>query len=271
MVVALHQLTAGRLPARAASPRARASRSRGPRCARARRWRCSPRARSLHGVGFRLLHTADPTPPLTDLPQRALVHGLGRHARLPAARLARAGSPGWSRWWRRSSCLGVAAAVSAHAGRRPRARRAGERGLAAARARAARERGPRRCSDSPGSPARSFLVEHRRLKRKRPLAAGAAWPSLEALDRAGAFAVAVGFPLLTLGVVTGALWQRAEHGRVLHGHSARDRAACSRGRSTACSSRCASARASRRARCALSSLAGFALLGIAVLGVELLA
>jgi len=50
----------------------------------------------------------------------------------------------------------------------------------------------------------AFLAEHGRLKRKRHLARPAPWPSLEALDRVSALSLAVGFPLLTLGVVTGA-------------------------------------------------------------------
>jgi ABC-type uncharacterized transport system permease subunit len=58
----------------------------------------------------------------------------------------------------------------------------------------------------------AFLAEHGRLKRKRHLARPAPWPSLEALDRVNALSLAVGFPLLTLGVVTGALWVRAIHG-----------------------------------------------------------
>jgi ABC-type transport system involved in cytochrome c biogenesis permease subunit len=61
-----------------------------------------------------------------------------------------------------------------------------------------------------------FLAEHRRLKRRqaRP---GSGLPSLESLDRAGAVALAVGFPLLTLGVVTGAMWVHAAHGAALTG------------------------------------------------------
>lgn len=51
-----------------------------------------------------------------------------------------------------------------------------------------------------------FLVENRRLKRKRIHAAGRSGPSLEALDRVAATALSVGFPLLTLGVVTGMAW-----------------------------------------------------------------
>jgi len=54
----------------------------------------------------------------------------------------------------------------------------------------------------------AFLVENRRLKRRRlhPARPGMGWPSLEALDRVSSAALAVGFPLLTLGVLTGMLW-----------------------------------------------------------------
>jgi ABC-type uncharacterized transport system permease subunit len=49
-----------------------------------------------------------------------------------------------------------------------------------------------------------FLAEHRRLKHKRRMSGQL--PSLEALDRANRAALALGFPLLTLGVASGILW-----------------------------------------------------------------
>ena len=49
-----------------------------------------------------------------------------------------------------------------------------------------------------------FLNEHRRLKAKRPVRVPL--PSLEALDRVNRLSLAAGFPLLTLGVLTGMLW-----------------------------------------------------------------
>src|SRR5690606_13342987 len=57
----------------------------------------------------------------------------------------------------------------------------------------------------------------RGLKRRRPLARRLPLPSLEALDRVNRVALALGFPLLTLGVVTGVLWNEAERGRPLAG------------------------------------------------------
>ena len=51
-----------------------------------------------------------------------------------------------------------------------------------------------------------FLVEHRRLKAKLPVPARIKLPSLEALDRVNVVSTAVGFVLLTLGVITGFFW-----------------------------------------------------------------
>jgi len=60
-----------------------------------------------------------------------------------------------------------------------------------------------------------FLLEDRSLKRKRPVSAQ--WrgrlPSLEALDRVNVTSLAVGFPLLTVGVIAGVLWSQALTGR----------------------------------------------------------
>lgn len=57
-----------------------------------------------------------------------------------------------------------------------------------------------------------FLVEHRRLKRKRWPQKGGLLPSLEALDRASSGALLVGFSLLSLGVMSGALWLMERYG-----------------------------------------------------------
>jgi ABC-type transport system involved in cytochrome c biogenesis permease subunit len=57
-----------------------------------------------------------------------------------------------------------------------------------------------------------FLIEHRRLKAKRLIDRRLPLPSLEALDRVNVVSLAVGFLLLTLGVVTGLLWQQAAQG-----------------------------------------------------------
>lgn len=64
-----------------------------------------------------------------------------------------------------------------------------------------------------------FLLEHRRLKSKKGLGRGGVLPSLEALDRVNAVALAVGFTLLSLGVLTGMAWQQSELGRLWSGGS----------------------------------------------------
>jgi ABC-type uncharacterized transport system permease subunit len=58
-----------------------------------------------------------------------------------------------------------------------------------------------------------FLLEHTRLKAKRPIDRRWPFPSLEALDRVNAVTLSVGFPLLTLGVVTGMLWLQTVYGK----------------------------------------------------------
>ena len=55
-----------------------------------------------------------------------------------------------------------------------------------------------------------FLTENHRLKAKKLSAVPL--PSLEALDRVNIAALALGFPLLTLGVLTGVLWVQIESG-----------------------------------------------------------
>jgi ABC-type transport system involved in cytochrome c biogenesis permease subunit len=59
-----------------------------------------------------------------------------------------------------------------------------------------------------------FLLEDRALKAKRRPAWRGRLPSLEALDRVNAAALASGFPLLTCGVIAGMLWTRSQTGRL---------------------------------------------------------
>jgi ABC-type uncharacterized transport system permease subunit len=51
-----------------------------------------------------------------------------------------------------------------------------------------------------------YLLEHRRLKAKPPVAMRIPLPSLEALDRVNVVTTAVGFALLSLGILTGMAW-----------------------------------------------------------------
>jgi ABC-type transport system involved in cytochrome c biogenesis permease subunit len=219
-----------------------------------------------HGASFSLLHTQSPTPPLTHLPSAlSFMAWVGTVAFLLLAWRARLN--GLVALVAPLSCLGVLAAVLSNpatsaesgvseAGSIPHAHvLLASAGLA--------------LLGIAGLAGLSFLMEHRRLKRKRPFHGGTSWPSLEALDRAGAFAVAAGFPLLTLGVVAGALWQHADTGAFFSGspHETFSLIAW------AIYGALATVRLARQpaTRCALSSLAGFALLGLAMLGVEWMA
>ena len=219
-----------------------------------------------HGASFTLLHSATPPPPLTHLPSAlsfmALVGTVGFLLLAWRARLA-----GLVALVAPMSCLGVAAAVyagpSAAAGSMSSDGSIPHAHVLLASAGLA-------LLGLAGLAGLSFLVEHRRLKRKRPLGHGAAWPSLEALDRAGAFAVAAGFPLLTLGVLTGSLWERSATGAWFSGNPHETFCLIA----WAIYGVLAAVRFGARqpaVRCALTSIAGFAFLGIAVLGVEWLA
>jgi ABC-type transport system involved in cytochrome c biogenesis permease subunit len=64
-----------------------------------------------------------------------------------------------------------------------------------------------------------FLLEHRSLKRRRSLTGRfpLPLPSLETLDQVNRVALVLGFPLLTLGVLTGSLWLEDRSGALLSG------------------------------------------------------
>ena len=62
-----------------------------------------------------------------------------------------------------------------------------------------------------------FLAEDRRLKAKRRAEWVRRLPSLEALDRVNLLSLALGFPLLTCGVVAGMLWTEDMTGRLWAG------------------------------------------------------
>jgi len=61
-----------------------------------------------------------------------------------------------------------------------------------------------------------YLAHHRAIKAKRA-AAQSALPSLEALDRANGAALALGFTLLSLGVLSGVLWVLESRGQLWPG------------------------------------------------------
>jgi len=62
-----------------------------------------------------------------------------------------------------------------------------------------------------------FLMEHRALKQRRSVARRIPMPSLEALDRVNRVALVLGFPLLSLGVLTGSLWLDSQTGAFFGG------------------------------------------------------
>jgi ABC-type uncharacterized transport system permease subunit len=62
-----------------------------------------------------------------------------------------------------------------------------------------------------------FVLHHQGLKRKRRARSRLPLPSLEALDEVNALAVALGFLLITLGVVTGVLWVYKREGAIWPG------------------------------------------------------
>lgn len=162
----------------------------------------------LHAVGFSLLHTLDPTPPLTDAGPAvslmvwvAVAGFLALQLRTRAVGLAVLVAP--------VACMGTlfglqrlatpeTPSIEASGGLPHLHVVFGSAGL-----------GLLALAFIAGL---LFLAEHRRLKAKRSLDALPALPSLEALDRVNVLALAFGFPLLTLSLVTGALWVEGVHG-----------------------------------------------------------
>lgn len=115
-----------------------------------------------------------------------------------------------------------------------------------------------------------FLTEHGRLKSKRPINRRLPIPSLEALDRVNAVALAIGFPLLTLGVISGMFWLQAVEGRPWTGtaHEAWSLVAWAI-YGFLVTARFVAKQGSRQA--AISAVGGFAFLFFAVIGVGLIA
>ena len=63
----------------------------------------------------------------------------------------------------------------------------------------------------------AYLAKERALKSKRP--PRPMLPSLEGLDRVEHVALAIGFPLLTLGLISGFVWSRQHGGELATGHA----------------------------------------------------
>jgi ABC-type transport system involved in cytochrome c biogenesis permease subunit len=114
-----------------------------------------------------------------------------------------------------------------------------------------------------------FLVEHRRLKSKRPIVRGFRLPSLEALDQVNRVSLAIGFPLLTLGVITGMVWLLRFNGSAWQGSGHETWTAVAWGiYAGLTAARFAGNQGARQA--AASAVVGFAFLLFAVVGVGVL-
>jgi ABC-type transport system involved in cytochrome c biogenesis permease subunit len=114
-----------------------------------------------------------------------------------------------------------------------------------------------------------FLIEHGRLKSKRPIDRRLPLPSLESLDRVNAVALSVGFPLLTLGVISGMFWLQAAKGEFWTGtaHEIWTLVAWAI-YGVLVTARFVAHQGSRQA--AASAVGGFAFLVFAVIGLELI-
>ena len=167
---------------------------------------------ALHTVSFLALHGADPPPPLTSLPaavslmvwMAVLVYlVLLRRARVAGlvvllAPAAFVGVFGAALGFGRGTTNGLAPSASwSHVHVLLASGGLGFLGVA-------------------GIAGVLYVVEHRRLKAKRP-PLPVPLPSLEALDRVNRLALGLGFLLLSLGVVTGVLWVRAASGQLWPG------------------------------------------------------
>lgn len=166
----------------------------------------------LHMVSFAFLHRTEPTPQLNDLPAvLSLISCLAMVAFLAFVRNAR-----WDAlvvWVAPIGFLGafIGAARMPHsvgdnlfgAGSWPHAHVLLASGGLALLAVA-------------GLAGMVFLRESQQLKRKQRVGASPL-PSLETLDRVNALSLAIGFLLLTLGLLTGMLWLEAADGRLWSG------------------------------------------------------
>ncbi len=115
-----------------------------------------------------------------------------------------------------------------------------------------------------------YLIEHRRLKARRPIDPRFPLPSLEALDRVNAVSLGAGFALLTLGVATGMLWVEVVKGTWWTGSTHETWTSIAWGvYAVLAAARFGASQGSRQA--AASAVGGFAFLFFAVIGVELFA
>ena len=220
----------------------------------------------LHVLAFAVLHRLDPTPPLTDLPAAVSFMAcigtlfylvLVRVVRLDGLVVLVAPLAFVSVFYAALRLPSSAPASFAGSGSWPHAHVVlASAGLA--------------LLGISGLAGLVFLVEHRRIKRKRPLEPGFPLPSLEALDRVNRVSLLAGFPLLSLGVLTGMLWVEAVQGTPWSGsHHEIWSAIAWVVYAGLVAARFGSRQGARQA--AASAVAGFVFLCFAVIGVELLA
>jgi len=166
----------------------------------------------LHGLAFFELHRLEPTPQLTDLPLAVslaawllVLSFLALQLRLRTRGLAVLVAP--------AAFLGTVFAAFAAGG--PAEREAGSALWSHLHVLLAS--GGLALLGVAGAAGVLYLIHHRAIKGKRPVGAPSALPSLENLDRANSLASALGFLLLSLGVLTGVLWVETREGRLWPG------------------------------------------------------
>jgi ABC-type uncharacterized transport system permease subunit len=168
-------------------------------------------AAGLHGLAFFALHRQEPTPALTELPLAVSLAAwllvlafLGLQLRVPGRGLAVVVAP--------AAFLGTV--FAAFAATPPGAPDAGSPLWSHLHVLLAS--GGLALLGVAGAAGLLYLVHHRAIKQHRA-APHSALPSLESLDRANALGLALGFLLLSLGVVTGVLWVETREGRLWPG------------------------------------------------------
>lgn len=264
MVAALHQMTAGIYLVAGAVAGAGLALDH-VRLTRASVWLLGAAA-FAHVLCFSVLHTLDPMPPLTETPSAVSFMAwvgtvafliLLRRRRLAGLVVLVAPMAFLGVFYASMRLSPIAPPVEAQGGSVPHAHvMLASAGLA--------------MLGLAGLAGALFVAEHRRLKRKRMLSGESSWPSLEALDRVNAVSLGVGFPLLTLGVITGVLWNEAV--RHVFWTNSLHEILCALAWAIYAALLTLRFGAHQGARdCAVSAMAGFAFLFFAVLGVQFIA
>jgi ABC-type uncharacterized transport system permease subunit len=166
----------------------------------------------LHGIAFLELHRLEPTPQLTDLPLAVslaawllVLSFLALQLRLRTRALAVLVGPG--------AFLGTVFAAFSATAPEP-----GDAGSALwSHLHVLLASGGLALLGVAGAAGGLYLIHHRAIKRKHPVGLPSALPSLENLDRANSLGTALGFLLLSLGVLTGVLWVETREGRLWPG------------------------------------------------------